>query len=110
MSLDNVLNKVHFKLQMTDTCSGADLGGGCRGCAAGGGAPPPPPPEMTCSFLYSYSAKKKNMWFIGPKKNPGSTLDVYANESTWIVTVNSKTNTSFLTMYFILDHQNYIMF
>ena len=65
---------------------------------------------MTCSFLYSYSAKKKNMWFIGPKKNPGSTLDVYANESTWIVTVNSKTNTSFLTMYFILDHQNYIMF
>ena len=51
MSLDNVLNKVHFKLQMTDTCPGADLGGGCRGCAAGGGggwwggaAPPPPPP------------------------------------------------------------------
>ena len=50
MSLDNVLNKVHFKLQMTDTCSGADLGGGCRGCAAGGGVgaggvlPPPPPP------------------------------------------------------------------
>ena len=37
MSLDNVLNKVHFKLQMTDTCSGADLGGGCRGCAE----PPP---------------------------------------------------------------------
>ena len=52
MSLDNVLNKVHFKLQMTDTCSGADLGGGCRGCAGGGGGgvgaggwgPPPPPP------------------------------------------------------------------
>ena len=57
MSLDNVLNKVHFKLQMTDTCSGADLGGGCRGWAA----PPPPPPEMTCSFLYSYSAKKKHV-------------------------------------------------
>ena len=34
---------------------------------------------------------------------------LYANESTWIVTVNSKINT-FLTMYFILDHQNYIMF
>ena len=58
MSLDNVLNKVHFKLQMTDTCSGADLGGGCRGCAAAGGggggggggwgcsAPPPPPPPL----------------------------------------------------------------
>ena len=59
MSLDNVLNKVHFKLQMTDTCSGADLGGGCRGCAAP--PPPPPPPEMTCSFLYSYSAKKKHV-------------------------------------------------
>ena len=25
--------------------TGADLGGGCRGCA------PPPPPEMTCGFL-----------------------------------------------------------
>ena len=48
--------------------SGADLGGGCRGCA--------PPPEMTCGFL-------KTMWFISveveqeasappPKKNPGS--------------------------------------
>ena len=69
MSLDNVLNKVHFKLQMTDTCSGADLGEGAGGVlrggggGRGGGAPPPPPPphEMTCSFLYSYSAKKKHV-------------------------------------------------
>ena len=62
-------------------CSGADLGGGCRGCA--------PSSEMTCSFLILnwYYAKKKTMWFIGveveqetsappPKKNPGSTPDV----------------------------------
>ena len=57
---------------------GADLGGGCRGCA-------PPPPEMTCGFLIQlvFCKKKKTMWFIGveveqetsapsPKKNPGS--------------------------------------
>ena len=59
--------------------TGADLGGGCRGCA-----PPPPPPEMTCGFLIQLVfCKKKTMWFIGveveqetsappPKKNPGS--------------------------------------
>ena len=57
---------------------GADLGGGCRGCAT------PPPPEMTCGFLIQLVfCKKKTMWFIGveveqetsappPKKNPGS--------------------------------------
>ena len=57
--------------------SGADLGGGCRGCA-------PPLPEMTCGFLIQLLfCKKKTMWFIGveveqetsappPKKNPGS--------------------------------------
>ena len=57
--------------------SGADLGGGCRGCA-------PPSPEMTCGFLIQLVfCKKKTMWFIGveveqemsappPKKNPGS--------------------------------------
>ena len=58
--------------------AGADLGGGCRGCA--------PLPEMTCGFLIQlvFSQKKKRaMWFIGveeeqetsappPKKNPGS--------------------------------------
>ena len=56
--------------------AGADLGGGCRGCA--------PPPDMTCGFLIQLVfLKKKTMWFIGveveqetsaphPKKNPGS--------------------------------------
>ena len=56
---------------------GADLGGGCRGCA--------PHPEMTCRFLIQlvFCQKKRTMWFIGveveqetrappPKKNPGS--------------------------------------
>ena len=56
--------------------TGADLGGGCRGCAS------PPSPEMTFGFLV-LCKKKKTMWFIGveveqersappPKKNPGS--------------------------------------
>ena len=57
--------------------AGADLGGGCRGCA-------PPSSEMTCGFLIQLVfCKKKTMWFIGveveqetsalpPKKNPGS--------------------------------------
>ena len=56
--------------------AGADLGGGCRGCAL--------LPEMTCSFLIQLVFyKKKTMWFIGfevehgtsappPKKDPGS--------------------------------------
>ena len=62
--------------------SGADLGGGCRGCT--------PSPEMTCGFLIQLvfcKKKKKTMWFIGveveqetsappPKKNPGSAPDV----------------------------------
>ena len=63
-------------------CSGADLGGGCRGCA-------PLPPEMTWGFLIQlvFGKKKKTMWFIGveveqetsaplPKKNRGSAPDV----------------------------------
>ena len=39
---------------------GADLEGGCRGCA-------PPPSEMTCGFLIQlvFCKKKKTMWFIG---------------------------------------------
>ena len=57
--------------------TGADLWGGCRGCA-------PPLPEMTCGFLIQLLfCKKKTVWFIGveveqgtsappPKKNPGS--------------------------------------
>ena len=74
--------------------TGADLGGGCRGCGGGGGGgggggpggrtPPPPTPEMTCGFLIQLVfCKKKAMWFNGveveeetsaphPKKNPGS--------------------------------------
>ena len=60
--------------------SGADLAGGCRGCA------PLSSPEMTCGFLTLLKfckKKKKKKWFIGvevgqetsappPKKNPGS--------------------------------------
>ena len=45
--------------------TGADLGGGCRGCAP---PPPPPPPEMTCGFLIQLvfcKNKKKTTWFIG---------------------------------------------
>ena len=39
--------------------AGADLGGGCRGCA-------PSPPEMTCGFLITLVfCKRKTMWFIG---------------------------------------------
>ena len=48
-----------FTCKLTCT-SGADLGGGCRGC--------PPPPEMTCGFLIQlvfHQKKKKTMWFIG---------------------------------------------
>ena len=42
----------------TSRSSGADLGGGCRGCA--------PPPEMTCGFLIQLVfCKKKTMWFFG---------------------------------------------
>ena len=40
--------------------TGADLGGGCRGCA--------PSPEMTYGFLIQLvfcRKKKKTMWFIG---------------------------------------------
>ena len=60
--------------------TGADLGGGCRGCRGCD-----PPPEMTCGFLIQlvFCKKKKTMWFVGveveqeksaplPKKNPGS--------------------------------------
>ena len=43
--------------------SGADLGGGCRGCAP----TPPPPFEMTCGFLIQlvFCKKTKPLWFIG---------------------------------------------
>ena len=75
----NGLCRIVFTLAVSNSlASGADLGGGCRGCA------PPPPPEMTCGFLIQLVfCKKKTMWFIGveveqetsappPKKNPGS--------------------------------------
>ena len=72
----------HHLFWLTNRCvSGADLGGGCRGCAP----PPPRLPEMTCGFLIQlvFCKQKKTMWFIGveveqetrappPKKNPGS--------------------------------------
>ena len=56
--------------------SGADLGGGCRGCA-------PPPDDLRFSNTTGILQKQKTMWFIGveveqetsappPKKNPGS--------------------------------------
>ena len=63
------------KEEVGGICAGADLGGGCRGCA--------PPPEMTCGFLIQLVFCKKTMWFIGveveqetsappPQKNRGS--------------------------------------
>ena len=64
--------------------TGADLGGGCKGCAF-----PSPSPEMTCGFLIQlvFCQKKKTMWFIGveveqetsappPKKYSGSAPDL----------------------------------
>ena len=58
--------------------SGADLGGGCRGCA-----PPPPRDDLQFSNTTGILPKKITMWFIGVeveqetsapllKKNPGS--------------------------------------
>ena len=58
--------------------TGADLGGGCRGCA-----PPPPRDDLRFSNTTGILQKKKTMRFIGveveqetsappPKKNPGS--------------------------------------
>ena len=38
--------------------TGADLGGGCRGCA------PPPPPEMTCGFLIQLVFSKKKNYVV----------------------------------------------
>ena len=65
---------------------GADLGGGCRGCA-------PPPLRWPAVLWYNwYSAK--TMWFIGveveqetsappPKKNPGSAPDCWYRTAWW---------------------------
>ena len=57
--------------------SGADPGGGCKGCA------PPPQDDLRFSDTTGILQKKKTVWFIGvevqqetsappPKKNPGS--------------------------------------
>ena len=43
---------------MTFYDSGADLGGGCRGCA-------PPRDDLQFSNTAGILQKKKNMWFIG---------------------------------------------
>ena len=70
------------------TSSGADLGGGCRGCA-----PPPPRDDLRFSNTTGILQKKKTMWFIGveveqetsappPKKNPGSAPDLLSLEMT----------------------------
>ena len=59
--------------------TGADLGGGCKGCAP----PPPPRDDLRFSYTTGILRKKKTMCFIGveveqetsappPKKNPGS--------------------------------------
>ena len=62
---------------------GADLGGGCRGCA------PPPSPRDDLWFSNTTGIpQKKTMWFIGdeveqetsappPNKNPGSAPEGY---------------------------------
>ena len=75
--LESFYRPVYCFLSQSEEGPGADLGGGCRGCA--------PSPEMTCCFLIQlvFCKKKKTMWFIGveveqetsappPKKNPGS--------------------------------------
>ena len=65
--------------------AGADLGGGCRGCA-------PPPPEMTCGFLIQLVFCQKKNYVVywcwsradpetrapPPKKNPGAAPERYA--------------------------------
>ena len=58
-------------------CAGADLGGGCRGCA-------PPPPEMTCGFLIQLvfcTKKKQETSAPPPKKNPGSAPAAHKRKS-----------------------------
>ena len=62
--------------RLQQTTSGADLGGGCRGCA-------PPLPWDDLRFSNTTGILQKTIWFIGveveqetsaapPKKNPGS--------------------------------------
>ena len=76
---------IHSPLIITtkNSHTGADLGGGCRGCA-------PPLPRDDLRFSNTTGIlQKKTMWFIGvevaqetsappPKKNPGSAPATYA--------------------------------
>ena len=60
----------HHLFWLTNRCvSGADLGGGYRGCARGGGrGAPPPPPPLRDDLRFSNTTgilQKKTMWFIG---------------------------------------------
>ena len=78
---------VHGKIlcSMTAVYPGADLGGGCRGCAS-------PPPEMPCDFLIQLvfcikiclrhqSLKPFLSGAARPKKNPGSPLISFVREA-----------------------------
>ena len=68
-------NPLH-RFDLFNEGTGADLGGGCRGCA--------PPSEMNRGFLIQLVfCQKKTLWFVGveveqetsappPRKNPGS--------------------------------------
>ena len=50
-----------IRLTWLDYKPGADLGGGCRGCA-----PPPPQDDLRFSnTTHILQKKKKSMWFIG---------------------------------------------
>ena len=71
--------------QVFGCSTGADLGGGCRGCAP----PPHPRDDLRFSNTTGILQTKKTMWFIGveveketsappPKKNPGSAPAVRA--------------------------------
>ena len=55
----NPFNRLFILLWRSCTLSypGADLGGGCRGCA-------PPPPEMTCGFLIQLVFCKKRNYVV----------------------------------------------
>ena len=43
--------------------SGADVGGGCKGCAHP--PPRPRPPEVTCGLMIQLAFCRKTMWFTG---------------------------------------------
>ena len=51
---ENWVLQLFWLLHSSLRIPGADLGGGCRGCAS-----PPPTPEMTCGFLIQLVFRKK---------------------------------------------------